>query len=246
MKDEQLDALFAQVRQESVVTPYPVLARRFLRSSGVGPLGVWLGLFLRKCNPLKCIVMTTSTLIVALVGTLYLNSNAEQPQDTAHSLRSESHAPNAGPQSEHSALTIYTQENKILLHTEYNPEDKVNTLHAKPVEFIPLQLQTLDTVPLHKSYKADGEQKERLFWITRNMEDRDLRAIQEAAGQAGIDFNFRILVWNARVKKCTFWMKYTDKDGAYCEYQSELKGNFRKRIGWLEDAEGRATALITD
>jgi hypothetical protein len=245
MKDEQLDDLFAQLSAEESVVSYDRAARKFLQSSGVGLLGIAVGMFLGKRNPFIYITMTASTLLVATLSLVYYSTGTSDPTPHASSTRAEIAVQQEAWRSERSETVIYKPEKEVIDRTAYRTTEDVDALAVKPADFILLQtvdgpiLQTADLKPTNEAHT-------RIFWLTRNMDDHEMRAIEEAAEAAGIDFGFRILVWNGRVKKCTFWMNYEGSDGTSCGYQSELKGNFKKRIGWVEDANGQATALITN
>ena len=71
-----------------------------------------------------------------------------------------------------------------------------------------------------------------------------MEIIREAATKAGIDFDYRLIVWKGEVRKCTFWMKFTNANGGQCTYQSELKGKFNKQIRWIEDENGKALQVF--
>lgn len=86
--------------------------------------------------------------------------------------------------------------------------------------------------------------RERIFWIKRDMQDSEMEKIREAAIAAGIDFNYRLLVWKGEIRKCTFWMKFSNAKGGQCTYQSELKGKFNKQIRWIEDENGKAIEVF--
>jgi len=246
MTEEKLTNLFTAIKEDAPKVSFQAVSRTFLRSLGIGTIGIVLSSFVRKWKPIQIIVMTTSTILIVAAGFLAApTSSTSEPQSGQHSPSRESQGTSNTRSSEEIEIAYISQEDTFVQRIQRTGTfGTIRQMEPLPTQQL-LSEFNASILPMSPVFKRDTlNTHERIFWIHRKMQDADMEIIREAATEAGIDFNYRLIVWKGEVRKCTFWMKFDNPNGGHCTYQSELKGKFNKQIRWIEDANGKAIQVF--
>lgn len=246
MNDEKLNSLFAVIKDEEPKVSFQASSRAFLRSLGVGGIGIVLSLFVRKWKPIQIIVMTTSTILIVAAGFLSAPSSSTSEQLNAQHFTSREPQRTSNTRSSEDIEIIYVSQEDTFVQRIQRTEFSGIIRQIEPLPTKQLLSKIAPSIlPMSPVFKKDTLiTSERIFWIKRNMHDSEMETIREEATAAGIEFDYRLLVWKGEVRRCTFWMKFENPNGGVCTYQSELKGRFNKQIRWIQDASGKAIQVF--
>jgi len=249
MKEVKLDQMFATVRETQPEQSFRSTSRRYLKAKGVGIFGVALIFWGMLSHPLKIVIMISTLLTAGAITTaILLHSTPESAVAPVKKHQTEQLENKEIVVDEVGNTTItYFDDAKNVLRNETIPSRKqkapTERMALLPIENLKGAPGTPKTrIPLQKTPK-DSTENIKTFVIERDMLDTKLQEIQEKAIAAGIEFRYKMVVWKGKTKKISFTMGLKT-EGTNCEYESELTGNFRKTIGWVEDGDGKAVRLL--
>ncbi len=251
MKEDKLNQLFSSVQSSPSEQSFRDASRQFLKAKGVGFFEVILISWGLLAKPLKLIIMISTILSAStLITILLLPSQLEAPPQFTAAHTTELENKEIDVDSEGNTSITYYDNAKKVVKKELIPGKKhamaLEKLETKPLEEMATSNESQTLIPIAPPRADDSTSLKtttKTFVIERNMPDSKLQAIQDQATAAGIKFRYKILVWKGKTKRIDFSMKLSTENST-CDYDSQLTGNFRKTIGWVENADGKAIALL--
>jgi len=253
--ENRIDELFESARNEAPIRSFASSKSALLAGIGattsIGILAKWAKLSFT----FKTLIMVGIIGTVATVTTCVVLSIA--PKETLKQLDLSV--------SQEVKTEVVDQENEVVVHTTYfdSKKDWVE-ISIEPLSMLTSDTNRIVTTEEENDPKTIDTKKEitptlpplnpedtttatttttRSFLIERNTSDIEKEKIRKEAEAAGIDFKYKVLVWKGKIKRCSIHVYINNGKGGYCEYKTQLSGRFSKRIGWVEDENGKAISF---
>jgi hypothetical protein len=250
--ENRIDELFESARHEAPIRSFASSKSALLAGTGtttsIGVLAKWAKLSFT----FKTLIMVG---IIGTVATCVVMSSA--PNETLK--------PSELIIPQEVKTEVVDEKNEVVVHTTYFDTEK----DWVEISIEPLTKSTSDTVrtaivkeenvpktidpkreiappstPLNpEDTTTTATTTMRTFLIERNSSDVEIEKIRKEAEAAGIEFKYKILVWKGKIKRCSIHVYFNNGKGGSCEYKMQLSGKFSKRIGWVEDENGKAISF---
>lgn len=244
--ENRIDQLFESTRTEAPIRSFEsskeVFVARLEAATPTGILAKWAKIsFTFKTLIMLGIIGTAATLITCLMGS---GSSHEKLKPFELLLHTET-------------IEVVDHENEVVVKTTYFDTEKqwaeirveptkIDASDSSSIEFI----QELDT-PLpppifpkeDDSTKAFQQATTKCFSIQKNSPDLEIEKIRKLAEAAGLHFQYKVIVWRGKIKRCSLHMCLDKGNESSCEYDINLSGKFWKKIQWVEDENGKAISF---
>jgi hypothetical protein len=254
--ENRIDQLFESTRTEAPIRSFESSKEVFIvgleSAAPIGILAKWAKIsFTFKTLIMLGIIGTVTTLTICLVGS---GSSHEKIKPLELFPQTET-TEVIDRVNEVVVKTTYFDTEKQLVEIRVEPT-KIDASDSSWMEIIkdfdtplpPPDFEGFIVVPPtfledDDSVNVDQKTTTRSFIIEKNTSDLEMEKIRKLAEAAGLEFNYRVLVWKGRIKRCTIHVYMNNGKGGYCKYDSQLSGKFHKQIEWVEDENGKAISF---
>lgn len=251
MNENNINKLFESARTQAPITTFDKASTSFTSNVGLTNTGL-LAKWAKLSTQLKVIIMIGITALIT-TGAILVFSSTEHKATPKTDLKPATNKEvtesfERTVTDDGTEKTTYFNDDKKIVNVVVR-QIEIENVASDTVEIItssPIEETQFDKKPLEVEVKSSLQDSTKTvcFTIQKNTLDSELKEISQQAKAAGIQFSYSTWVWKGKIKRCTVTMRIDKGEGNFCETQSTLSGKFTKKIGWLEDGNGKAIELI--
>ena len=247
----RLDSLFESARIETPRTSYGKTQSTFLKSIGIGGLGIVAMKWAQLSTKFKIVIMLSTTLILTSIVTVIGLSSEQvmenQETELINTLKN-AEVMEVITDQEGNTETLYLNEAeevavRVRKETQANGELQLSLkpIAMKEIEGVTVLSNPIEPVP-YQNFEDSTKNDEFTpvyYVIDRSVTEEKMKKIKEECAAAGIELRYDLSIVRGKARKCKIFMRL-ETDNCFITRSSKMRGSWITHVGWIQDENGKA------